>query len=493
MKPTPRATVVIAAMVAAFLIVPLALSRSASDSAEAPMAVALPEDVAAPAFVAQTPATSAAPVTDTIEASRRTAIVRAAERVAPSVVSVNVTRRETVQPRSLWEDLFVGPGASREVQGLGSGFIIDASGLALTNEHVVRGASQVVVTMADGQDYDAEVVGTDEVTDLALLRLTDPKGRLAVAPLGSSRDLVIGEWVVAIGNPFGFLLSNPEPTVTAGVVSGVARNIIPGDASRGYYLDMIQTDASINPGNSGGPLVNALGEVIGVNSSIISENGGSVGLGFAIPIDRARRVAKQLLEEKRVRRVWVGVEMKPSNPNRFGRSQHIEVGSFAPGSPADRAGLRSGQLVQSVAGRPVRTPLDWEARLLDTSVGEAIDVVVEENGRQRTLRVPTQDLPSLTAERVRALSDFELVTLTGAIRVERGLSSEQGALIVSLSDAAKNLGLRQGDLIVQINRTPITNAQEAASLMGRLAGRGTVRVIFERDGQLGSASFYVGN
>jgi S1-C subfamily serine protease len=149
--------------------------------------------------------------------------------------------------------------------------------------------------------------------------------------------------------------------------------------------------------------------------------------------------------------------------------------------------------VQSVAGRPVRTPLDWEARLLDTSVGEAIDVVVEENGRQRTLRVPTQDLPSLTAERVRALSDFELVTLTGAFRVERGLSSEQGALIVSLSDAAKNLGLRQGDLIVQINRTPITNAQEAASLMGRLAGRGTVRVIFERDGQLGSASFYVGN
>ncbi|HSJ25196.1 MAG TPA: trypsin-like peptidase domain-containing protein, partial [Longimicrobiales bacterium] len=234
-------------------------------------------------------------VQQAVDASRRTAIVVAAERVAPAVVSVNVIRRETFQPRSMWESFFMPPGVAREVPGLGSGFIIDGSGLVLTNEHVVRGATELVVTLRDGRDFDAELVGSDEVTDLALLRLRDVRGTLPVAPLGRSSNLIIGEWVVAIGNPFGFMLANAEATVTAGVVSGVNRNIIPeGGQGGGWYLDMIQTDASINPGNSGGPLVNALGEVIGVNSSIISGGGGSVGLGFAIPIDRARRIAQDL-------------------------------------------------------------------------------------------------------------------------------------------------------------------------------------------------------
>jgi serine protease Do len=230
--------------------------------------------------------------------------VRAAERVAPAVVSVNVIRREAMQARGLWESFFMPPGVSRDVPGLGSGFIIDRQGLVLTNEHVVRGATELVVTLRDGRDFEADLIGSDEVTDPALLRLRGVTSPLPVAPLGSSAHLIIGEWVVAIGNPFGFMLANAEPTVTAGVVSGVGRNIIPEGRgeSGGWYLDMIQTDASINPGNSGGPLVNALGEVIGVNSSIISGSGGSVGLGFAIPMDRARRVAGDLQRNGSVRR-----------------------------------------------------------------------------------------------------------------------------------------------------------------------------------------------
>ncbi|HEX9108734.1 MAG TPA: trypsin-like peptidase domain-containing protein, partial [Longimicrobiales bacterium] len=202
-----------------------------------------------------------------VNESRNTAIVQAARRVAPSVVSVNVTRREQVQPRSLFESFFLPPGAEQETQGLGSGFVIREDGLVLTNEHVVRGAQQVVVTLPDGRQFQGKVLGVDEVSDLALVKV-DSKG-LAVAPLGTSDSLMIGEWVVAIGNPFGFWLSNTEPTVTAGVVSGVDRNIIgaggattasavPGrgrlrtvdasdDAPHGYYLDMIQTDAAINP------------------------------------------------------------------------------------------------------------------------------------------------------------------------------------------------------------------------------------------------------
>lgn len=432
-------------------------------------------------------------VSASVQDARRTALVRAAESVAPAVVSVNVLRRETVRPRSLFEQFFLGPG-EREIQGLGSGLVIDARGYVLTNEHVVRGASEIVVTLADGRDMNAEIVGLDEVTDLALLRLTDGRlDGLPVAPLGTSSDLVIGEWVVAIGNPFGYLLSNPEPTVTAGVVSGLRRNIIPGDGTRGYYLDMIQTDASINPGNSGGALVNAVGEVVGVNSSIISETGSNVGLGFAIPIDRAKRVADALLREGQVRRVWVGVEVRESEPNRFGRSQHLEVANVLAGSPAARAGIEPGMLIDSVGGYPIHSTLDWEARLLDTGVGETLTIAVTDGDRRRRLQVATQDLPSITAERVRAGSDFEFISLTPAIRAERGLVSEAGALIVSLSPAARDLGLREGDLVTEINRIPVSTAQEVAAILRRQSSRGgAVRMGFERRGRYGAVSFYIG-
>ncbi|HEX6937816.1 MAG TPA: trypsin-like peptidase domain-containing protein [Longimicrobiales bacterium] len=436
-----------------------------------------------------------------LDASRRTAIVRAAERVAPAVVSVNVIRREVVRPRTLWESFFLPPGA-REVAGLGSGFIIREDGLILTNEHVVRGADRVVVTLPDGRQFDAELVGTDPMSDLAVVRITAPVGGgstkasdvppLPVAPLGDSNDLMIGEWVVAIGNPLGFVLSNTEPTVTAGVVSGIGRNIMPGgEQERGYYLDMIQTDASINPGNSGGPLVNALGEVIGVNSSIVSRSGGSEGLGFAIPINRARRIAFDLLDDGQVRRAWVGLEPEPADFGRLGRSTEVRVAQVAAGSPAAEAGVRRDWILRRAGDKEIRTSLDWESVLLDAEVGKPLDLVFDDDGRERRVRVIPADLPSVTAERIRALADFELVTLTPAIRAERGLVSEHGALIVSASEVARRIGLREGDLIVQINRVPVGSAEEAARLLQRLAGEGPVRVFFERRGQLGSVYFYI--
>jgi serine protease Do len=480
---------------AAFLIIPALLLLAAAAVPFVARTHTSPADTGADGAdfmpVAQVPQRARGAVNDSVTDGRRTALVRAAEMVAPSVVSVHVRRRETVRPNSFFDQFFFGQGYSREVQGLGSGFIIDANGLVLTNDHVVSGGSEIIVTLPDARSFAAEVVGTDDVTDLALLRITDQGARnLPVAPLGRSDDLVIGEWVIAIGNPFGYLLSNPEPTVTVGVVSGVGRNIIPGDGSRGYYLDMIQTDASINPGNSGGALVNAMGRVVGVNSSIISESGGSVGLGFAIPIDRARRIAEQLARDGRVRRVWVGLDVKVSDANSFGRGSRIEVGTVVPQSPAARAGLRPGMIIDSVGGRAVHSTLDWEARLLDRRVGETLDVIASSGSTRRTYRVATEDLPSLGAERIRAGSDFEFISLTAAIRSERGLINEQGALITGLSDTARRLGLQEGDLVVQLNRTRVTNAQEAASLLRRLSGR--VYMVFERSGQLNSVSFYIG-
>jgi serine protease Do len=457
-------------------------------AAEAPAPV---EDVALPELAPAPPREEQhAEAQQEVAASRRTAIVQASERVAPAVVSINVRRVESVQPRSLWESFFIPPG-ERETSGLGSGFVIRADGLILTNEHVVRGADQVLVTLGDGREFEAEIVGTDEVNDLALIRISGgEKLQLPVAPFGNSDDLMIGEWVVAIGNPFGYLLSNYEPTVTAGVVSAVGRNMLPGD-ERGYYLDMIQTDASINPGNSGGPLINALGEVIGVNSSIISRSGGSEGLGFAIPINRARRIALDLLAEGRVRRAWVGLELEPMGGGRGGGRTQVRIAGVAPGSPAAQAGLRPGMLLVGAGSKRIRTPLDWEAALLNASVGQPLEVRVEDGGRERLARLTPADPPSVTAERFRALSDFELVTLTPSIRAERGLSSEKGALIVSLSEIAREIGLREGDLILQINRTPVESAAEAARLLQRMAGRGPVRVVFERQGRVGSVHFYV--
>jgi serine protease Do len=425
--------------------------------------------------------------------SRRTAIVAASERVAPAVVSVNVLRRERVVPRSMWEQMMLPPGAERETAGLGSGFIITPEGLVITNEHVGRGATEVVVTLPDGREFDANVVGSDEVNDLALLRIRVPRGEAAlpVAPLGNSDGLMIGEWVIAIGNPFGFLLSNPEPSVSAGVVSAIGRNILGGDGQRSYSLDMIQTDASINPGNSGGALVNALGEVIGVNSSILSNSGGSEGLGFAIPINRARRIALDLADDGRYRRAWIGAEVEAVRTEGPRRLAEVRISVVAPGSPAERAGLRAGMRVVGIGGQRVRTPLDYQAGLLNAAYGEPLEVRVMENGRERTIRVQPGDLPSVNAERIQALRDFQLITLTPAIRAERGLANEQGALIVGLSDRARGLGLQEGDLILQINRLRITTAESAAQALQQLGGR-TVVMHFERAGRLGSTQFVIG-
>jgi serine protease Do len=336
------------------------------------------------------------------------------------------------------------------------------------------------------------VVGSDEVNDLALLRIRLPRGEraLPVAPLGNSDGLMIGEWVIAIGNPFGFLLSNPEPSVSAGVVSAIGRNILGGNGERSYSLDMIQTDASINPGNSGGPLVNALGEVIGVNSSILSSSGGSEGLGFAIPINRARRIAMDLADDGRYRRAWIGAQVEAVRTEGPRRLAAVRISSVEAGSPAERAGLRTGMRVVGIGAQRVRTPLDWQAGLLNAAYGEPLEVRVMEGGRERTIRVQPGDVPSVNAERIQALRDFQLVTLTPAIRAERGLTNEQGALIVGLSDAARGLGLQEGDLILQINRLRITSAESAAQALQQLGGRGVV-MYFERGGRIGSTQFVI--
>jgi serine protease Do len=422
-----------------------------------------------------------------INASRRTAITEAVARVGPSVVTVQT---EVVQqvPADVFEQFFGGRSGQRSAAGLGSGFIVRADGAIVTNAHVVTGASRISVALRDGKSYPARLVGIDEANDLAVLKI-DARN-LPVAPLGSSTNLLIGEWAIAIGNPYGFILANTEPSVTVGVVSGTGRNLAAQSEGSGVYVDMIQTDASINPGNSGGPLVNASGEVIGVNSSIFSPSGGSVGIGFAIPINRARRVTEDLLAHGVVRHPWIGLQPQLSRgPGVASPNAGVVVGSVVPGSPADRAGIRPGDVILRSRNRTLHSAYDWYAELLELRVGESDSLVVKRGSREIPVSVAVVDLPDVNAPRVTVLREIELITLTPPIRAQYQIQSRQGALVNRVSERVQQqIGLQAGDVIVQINRTPITSAETVNRILTSY-GRGGIRMYFERAGRIAATEF----
>ena len=425
--------------------------------------------------------------TAAVTGSRQTAITQAVARVAPAVVTVQTEVVERV-PADVFEQFFGGRSGTRAAAGLGSGFIIRPDGTIVTNAHVVAGATRISVAMRDGTTYPARLIGIDETNDLAVLKI-DARN-LPVAPLGNSSNLLIGEWAIAIGNPYGFILANTEPSVTVGVVSGTGRNLAAQNEGSGVYVDMIQTDASINPGNSGGPLVNAVGEVIGVNSSIFSPSGGSVGIGFAIPINRARRVAEDLLAHGVVRRPWVGIQpLLSRTQSGQPRASGVVVASVVPGSPAARSGVRAGDVIVRSRNRPLRNPYDWYAELLELRVGENDTIVVKRNSREIPIALTVVDLPDVNAPRVTVLREIELITLTPAIRAQYQIQSRQGALVNRVSDRVQQaIGLQPGDVILQINRTPITSAEDVNRILTSY-GRGLLRMYFERGGQVGALEF----
>jgi serine protease Do len=339
-----------------------------------------------------------------LSAARRNVITAAAERVSPAVVTVSVeaTRMVRMDPfgglfRDPFFDQFMpSPERAQRISGLGSGVIVDASGVVLTNEHVVREAQKVTITLPDGRQFPAEVLGGSPAYDLAVLRVKG--GRLPVAPLGHSNDLVVGEWAIAIGNPFGNLLESTEPTVTAGVISATNRDIKGGATQNGVYKHMIQTDAAINPGNSGGALVNADGDVIGINTFILSGSGGSVGIGFAIPIDLARRILDEVTRYGRVRVAWPGLQVQVVDDRLAQQLGWQGEGGMVvtrvdPGGPAAKAGVQVRDRIRRVNGRVVDTVDDIQASVYGRFVGDPLTLSLERGGRALTLPVVLAEAP----------------------------------------------------------------------------------------------------
>jgi serine protease Do len=355
----------------------------------------------------------------------------------------------------------------------------------------VRGAQRILVTFADGRDAEATLIGADAATDVAVLKIEG--GRLTPVSIGRAEEIRIGERVIAFGSPFGNLLSNAEPTVTVGVTSAVNRHLVSSGEDGGYYLGMIQTDAAINPGNSGGPLANADGEVIGMNTSIFSQSGGSEGMGFAIPIERALRIAKDLQEHGRVRRAWVGIRVEPLEADEFGRMLGVRVSQVAPGSPGDRAGIRVGDVLLEVNGKRMLTLLDYQAALIDMRADD--EVFLRMDGGWAPVSTRAVELPSLHAEKVRIFGGLEITTLTESIGVEFGVTSQRGVLVMGVTEqfqaALRGNTILPGDVILAVNNRPVSTHEELVSLVSGLPRNAWHSFTIERDGGTGPADFFL--
>ncbi len=329
---------------------------------------------------------SLARVGESLAENRENAIVRATRAVAPAVVSINVVQQKAVRNPTMeyWERMGLVPRRDyySHVQSMGSGVIVSPDGLIVTNQHVVADAVQVVVTLSTGQQYHAEPVETVGRYDLALLRIEGED--FPYAALCDCDDLQIGEWAIAIGSPFGYLLADTQPTVTVGVISALNRDIKRAEGDR-EYLGMIQTDAAINPGNSGGPLVNTAGEVVGINTFIFSESGGSVGIGFAVPAERVLNVVREIEAYGHVREFELGFTLQQISPGMMSSLKLDDpvgflVYSVTPGSAAWKAGLRPYDILREVNGQPLSSPDLLRRLVYEAQVGDRVRFRAEREG-----------------------------------------------------------------------------------------------------------------
>jgi serine protease Do len=389
---------------------------------------------------------------------------------------------------------FKQPQQQRE-HALGSGVIVNKDGYILTNNHVVDGATQITVDLSDKRHFIAKVVGTDPHSDVAVLKIDATN--LPTLPLGSSKNLEIGDYVLAIGDPFGI-----GETVTMGIVSATGRTNV-GIEGAGGFENFIQTDAAINPGNSGGALINARGELVGINTAIASSSGGNQGIGFAIPIDMARGVMTQLIEHGKVIRGYLGIgieQMTPALAKQFGLagSEGTLVTEVTEGSPAAKAGLQRGDVILAINGEAISDFTQFRLHISELAPNTTVHLKVTRNGKQMDVpvtlaqlkeekEVASGDEDSQDSSSVGGMSGVQIENLTPQIAQQLGLSAQtQGVVVsqVSPESAAAEAGLAQGDVVVEVNRHAVHNTQEFQQAMSRSNGASTLLLVHRGKGSL---------
>ena len=435
-----------------------------------------------------------------------------AERVSPAVVNIAATRHSVPSgnaarpPASDYEQFLrrffpnlpngpQRPHGPSQGQAVGSGFLIDAAGIVVTNHHVIAGADEISVTIHDGRQFPAKLIGADEQTDIAVLEI-DSETPLPYVSFGQSATTRVGDWVVAVGNPFGL-----GGTVTAGIVSARGRDI-----QSGPYDDFLQFDAPINQGNSGGPLFDRRGEVIGVNSAIFSPSGGNVGIGFAIPAEIAKNVVAELREQGHVNRGWLGVHIQSLDNEiaaALGRdsTDGVLVAKVVPGGPAEQAGLRAGDVILDYAGESLAQVRDLPRLVASTKAGSPTGMTVWRDGKAETLTVSIGEQPLELAASSDIQADIQAQSTTVPARLgmalgelddqnrrELGLNSDvEGVLVTDIQPGgpAASRGVRRGDVIVMVNMQRVSVPEEVTKVVAKAVSQHSDNVVLlvHRQGQ----------
>jgi len=422
-----------------------------------------------------------------------------AQVVSPAVVNIGTEKIIKPSDRSLrhfqgpfgkddpfhdFFERFFGDMPRREFKqrSLGSGFMIDREGFIVTNNHVVENADKIKVKLSNGKEYDADIVGRDPKTDIALVKAKDLKDVEALK-FGDSDALQVGEWVVAIGSPFGL-----EHTVTAGIVSAKGRVI-----GSGPYDDFIQTDASINPGNSGGPLVNLKGEVVGINTAIVSRGGGNVGIGFAIPINMAQGIISQLRSSGSVTRGWLGVSIQDVTPELaeyYGLKEErgALVGDVFEGDPADQAGIKAKDVIIEVNGKGIQDSRDLSRVIAEVPVGNEVVVKVIRDGSEKTFsikiaeRTEDREVQAMQGSAEQTALGMTVSSITPEIARHYGLSESEGVVVVAVDEEspAAEAEVEEGDLILEIDHKPVKTLDEYERLVNEVKTGQTVSLLVKR-------------
>lgn len=406
------------------------------------------------------------------------AIVNIAERTNPTVVTITTERTVRQQVRSPFDFFFRNPQnpqeRERQVSGLGSGVIVDSGeGYIITNNHVIENADEITVRLYNGDEHSAEVVGADPGSDVAVLKVDIED--LPAIPLGDSDGIRVGEMVLAIGSP---LQENFAHTVSQGIVSASGRSFV----GLNLYENYIQTDAAINPGNSGGALINLDGELVGINTAIASRSGGSMGIGFAIPVNMVRNVMEDLIDDGKVTRGYLGIQVGGEVDRTMARALDMEsprgfiIGDVEDGGPADEAGLKSGDVVVELNGEPVSDFYDFRIEIASSSPGAEVELGIFRDGEEMSVTVELGELnpeeiagvdPQVEEELTETLG-FEVSNLTENIREQLRLDSDVTGVVVSniqQQSRAYRQGLRQGDVILQVGSQVIENENQFYTLM----------------------------